>query len=244
MRPQMYSVEPQRNLFAPIYLRFVIGAFALILLISSVAPGRAAPSDTSTADPMAELKSAISEAIALFQNQSMPLTQRREKLRDLAMRRFDFAVMARSVLGYHWRELSADQRSQFVPVFAGFIQDAYLSKLRDYTVQKVQQEVQTLNIQYTRETFDGPDYAQVNTSVRLQEQKDPVQVNYLMHLDGGHWRIYDVTIDAISVIANYRNQFNRVINRNGYDQLVADLKSKQQQFRQTLDQPDSSAPQH
>ncbi len=78
----------------------------------------------------------------------------------------------------------------------------------------------------------------------MQEQKDPVQVNYLMHLDGGHWRIYDVTIDAISVIANYRNQFNRVINRNGYDQLVADLKSKQQQFRQTLDQPDSSAPQH
>ena len=236
----MYSVEPQHNFFAPIYLRFVIGVLVLILLISSPAPGRADPSDSSTGDPMAELKSAISEAIALFQNQSMPLTQRREKLRDLAMRRFDFAVMARSVLGYHWRELNADQRSQFIPVFAGFIQDAYLSKLRDYTVQKVQQEVQTLNIQYTRETFDGPDYAQVNTSVRLQEQKDPVQVNYLMHLDGGHWRIYDVTIDAISVIANYRNQFNRVINTNGYEQLVADLKSKQQQFRQTLDQPDSN----
>jgi phospholipid transport system substrate-binding protein len=238
----MYLVEPQRNSFLPIYLRFVIGVLVLMLLISSPAPGGADPSASSTGDPMAELKSAISEAIALFQNQSMPLTQRREKLRDLAMRRFDFAVMARSVLGYHWRELSADQRSQFIPVFAGFIQDAYLSKLRDYTVQKVQQEVQTLNIQYTRETFDGPDYAQVNTSVRLQEQKDPVQVNYLMHLDGGHWRIYDVTIDAISVIANYRNQFNRVININGYDQLVADLKNKQQQFRQTLDQPDSSTP--
>jgi phospholipid transport system substrate-binding protein len=240
----MHSVEPQRNFYGPVYLRFVIVAFVLVVLIGSVAPGRADPSNTSKGDPMAELKSAISEAIALFQNQSMPLSQRREMLRDLAMRRFDFAVMARSVLGYHWRELNDDQRSQFIPVFAGFIQDAYLSKLRDYTVQKVQQEVHTLNIQYTRETFDGADYAQVNTSVRLQEQKDPVQVNYLMHLDSGHWRIYDVTIDAISVIANYRNQFNRVINNNGYDQLVADLKSKQQQFRQTLDQPDSSATPH
>jgi phospholipid transport system substrate-binding protein len=244
MRPQMHSVEPQPNLFGPVYRRLVIVAFFLTLLAASVARGRADPSDTSKSDPMAELKSAISEAIALFQNQSMPLDQRREKLRDLATRRFDFAVMARSVLGYHWRELNADQRSQFIPVFGGFIQDAYLSKLRDYTVQKVQQEVQTLNIQYTRETFDGPDYAQVNTSVKLQEQKDPVQVNYLMHLDSGHWRIYDVTIDAISVIANYRNQFNRVINSNGYDQLVADLKSKQQQFRQTLDQSDSSATPH
>jgi phospholipid transport system substrate-binding protein len=215
---------------------------ALIFLLSSIGQGFADLNHGP--DPMAELKDAIGEAVALFKDQSMSLPQRREKLRDLAMRRFDFPMMARSVLGYHWRNLSAEQRSQFVPVFAGFIQDAYLSKLRDYTVQKVRQEIQTLNIQYVGESLDGPDYAQVRTTVLLQEQKDPIQVNYQMHLADDQWRIYDVTIDAISVIANYRNQFNRVINSRGYDQLVADLQSKQQQFHQMLDQPAPSNEAH
>ena len=115
----------------------------------------------------------------------------------------------------------------FVPIFAGFIQDAYLSKLKDYTVQKVKQEVQSLNIQYTRETLAGPDYAQVDTKVALSEQKDLIPVNYLMHRDGGQWRIYDVTIDSISVIANYRNQFNRIMASKGYGTLIGDLKSKE-----------------
>ncbi len=190
---------------------------------------------------MAQLKVAIGEAIALFKDQSVSLTERRERLRALAMRRFDFPAMARSVLGYHWRKLDAEQRSEFVPLFASFIQDAYLSKLQDYTVKKVQDEVQTLSIQYTRETFYGPDYAQVETLVEVKEQKDPIQVNYQMHHDGGQWRIYDVTIDSISVIANYRNQFNRVINNSGYDQLVADLQVKREQFRQALDRPASGS---
>jgi phospholipid transport system substrate-binding protein len=56
-----------------------------------------------------------------------------------------------------------------------------------------------------------------------------------MHKAGAQWRIYDVSIDEISVIANYRNQFNRVINNQGYLQLVADLRVKQQQLQQDLD---------
>jgi len=219
--------------FKQIRWQFAIVAIAVVTLIAPVVYA----DSTNAPNPTAELKDAIAEAVALFKDQSMPLPERREKLRDLAMRRFDFAAMSRSVLGYHWRDLNPDQRKQFISLFSGFIQDAYLSKLHDYTVQKVQQQVQTLNIQYVRETFDGPDYAQVNTTVQLQGQKDPIQVNYLMHLDGGHWRVYDVTIDAISLIANYRNQFNRVINNSGYEQLVSDLQAKQQQLHQSLDQP-------
>jgi len=234
----MISVVMRSKPFEQICRQFAIVAIAVLMLTS---PARFVYADSTNApNPTAELKDAIAEAVALFKDQSMPLPERREKLRDLAQRRFDFAAMSRSVLGYHWRDLNPDQRKQFIALFSGFIQDAYLSKLHDYTVQKVQQQVQTLNIQYVRETFDGPDYAQVNTTVQLQGQKDPIQVNYLMHLDGGHWRVYDVTIDAISLIANYRNQFNRVINNSGYDQLVSDLRAKQQQLHQSLDQSTSS----
>jgi phospholipid transport system substrate-binding protein len=237
----MASIVSQRRIVRRLGARVLPIAVVLFFFASWAARAYPTVGNAPEADPMAELKVAIGEAIGLFKDQSISLTERRERLRTLAMRRFDFPAMARSVLGYHWRELNAEQRGQFVPVFAAFIQDAYLSKLQDYTVKKVQDEVQTLSIQYTRETFDGPDYAQVNTFVGVKEQKDPIQVNYLMHRDGGQWRVYDVTIDAISVIANYRNQFNRVINSRGYDQLVADLQVKREQFRQTLDQPASGS---
>ena len=66
----------------------------------------------------------------------------------------------------------------------------------------------------------------------LQDRKDPIAVNYLMRNDGGEWKIYDITIDAISVIANYRNQFNRVLNSDGYDKLVKIIRQKIQGLQQ------------
>jgi phospholipid transport system substrate-binding protein len=177
-------------------------------------------------DPMRLVQGGVGEVIAVFNDKQMTLHDRREKLRALAEKYFDFESMARSVMGYHWRELTPAQRAQFVPLFASFIQDAYLSKLQDYTVQKVQQELQSVKVQFTHETFDDVDYAEVFSNINVSDQKDAIPVNYMMHLRNGQWKIYDVTVDAISVIANYRNQFNRVMNNDGFDQLVADLNVK------------------
>src|SRR5690242_18556290 len=68
-------------------------------------------------DPMGVIRQGVSDVLAVFRDQQMPLPQRREKLRELSEQYFDFNDMARSALGYHWRELSPEQRSQFVPVF-------------------------------------------------------------------------------------------------------------------------------
>src|SRR5271163_2784805 len=107
--------------------------------LNSAATGAAA-ADTvplaaaATSDPMAVVKSGIGQAIAVFQNHQMPLAERRRTLRTLAEQYFDFPMMSRSVLGYHWRALTDEQRAQFVPIFTGFIEAAYLSKLPDYPV--------------------------------------------------------------------------------------------------------------
>jgi phospholipid transport system substrate-binding protein len=146
-------------------------------------------------------------------------------------------MMSRSVLGYHWRTLTDEQRAQFVPIFTGFIEDAYLSKLQDYTVHQVQRELQTARIGYVRENFDGNDYAQVFTTVTLSDQAKPVEVDYYLVRTQGGWKVYDLSIESISVIANFRNQFNRVINNAGYDTLLADLRAKQQRLQQDLDNP-------
>jgi len=220
-------------------------AFLCLFASRSLSYGTPIPADAASTlaapanlnDPMAMVKSGIGQAIAVFQNHQMPLPERRKTLRVLAEQYFDFPMMSRSVLGYHWHTLTPAQRAQFVPLFTGFIEDAYLSKLQDYTVRQVQQALQTARINYVKETFDGPGYAQVFTTVALRDQAKPIEVNYYLSRTQGAWKVYDLSIEAISVIANFRNQFNRVINNAGYDTLLSDLRAKQQRLQQDLDNP-------
>ena len=115
-----------------------------------------------------------------------------------------------------------------MPLFTSFIEDVYLSRMEQYSVEKVQQTIQTSSVQFIKERMDAPDDAVVFSEVSLQDRANPLAVNYLMKRDGSEWKIYDITLDAISVIANYRNQFNRVLNNGGYDKLVTIMRQKQQ----------------
>lgn len=199
-------------------------------------------SSSAANDPMLQVKNGVSDVIDVFKAPNTPIKVRREKLCELGAKYFDFDSMTRSVMGYHWRELSSAQRVEVVSLFTNFINDAYLSKLQDYSVKKVAEELPTVNIQFTHEAFDGPDYAQVYSTITLKEQKDPIDLNYLMHRTNGEWRVYDVTVDAISVIGNYRTQFNRVINDGGYAKLVAELRSKTLGLQEQLDNPNPTSP--
>jgi phospholipid transport system substrate-binding protein len=213
-------------------------AFAIVALLSSMAVASRTVSATvpTTAEPITVLKTGIDQVIAVFNDQQMPLNQRREKLRSMSLQYFDFDSMAKSALGYHWRDLTPAQRNQFVPLFTDFIQDAYLSKMEQATVERIRQEAKTANVRFLKQTYFGSGYAEVFSTVALEDQKDPLEVDYLMHQRDGQWRVYDVTIDAISLIGNYRNQFNRVINNEGYPKLIADLQAKREQLQQYMNQ--------
>jgi phospholipid transport system substrate-binding protein len=192
------------------------------------------------ADPMTVVKTGVDQVVAVFNDQRMPLNRRREKLRSMSLQYFDFDAMAKSVLGYHWRELTPAQRSEFVPLFTEFLQDAYLSKLEQATVEKIRQEAKTAIVAFLKQTYFNSDYAEVFSTVSLEDHRDPLPVNYLMHQNDGEWRVYDVTIDEISLVANYRNQFNRIINNEGFPKLIADLQAKREQLRQYLSQEASN----
>lgn len=173
---------------------------------------------------MTVVKGLVDQAIDLLKDQQTPLAQRQRKLRDLANNNFDFRTMARSALGYHWRQISPEQRKEFTQAFTAFVQDSYLSRMHDYSGQRVE-------VLSSRNQGEG--YAEVESRV-VQNDKQPVQVDYMLHLENGTWRIYDVTVDNISIIANYRNQFNRVVNNQGFDSLLEDLKNKQAQLAARL----------
>ena len=187
---------------------------------------------TSPTDAMGSVKSVIDQSIVVFKNQQISAPDREQKLRAIAESHFDFTEMAKSAIGYHWKTLTPAQQSEFVPLFTTFIEDAYLSRIESYSVEKVNQQIQSSMIQFVKQTTDGPEYAQVYSTVVLQDSKNPIAVNYLMRNDSGEWKIYDITIDAISVIANYRNQFNRVLNSGGYDKLIEIIRQKIQGLQQ------------
>lgn len=216
--------------YAVASLAMILAAAAIAGAGSSLAPRTPTSAVASPNDPLQLVKNGLQEAIAIFQDKTLSVDARRAKLREAAVRYFDFAYMARSALGPHWRDLTPAQRNEFVPLFTTFIEEVYLSKVKDYSVEKVQDEVKSTKIQFVRESYNGPDYAEVYSTVALKEHPDPIQVDYLLKKDEDGWRVYDITLDAISVMANYRNQFNRVINNDGYDKLIADLRAKSAQL--------------
>jgi phospholipid transport system substrate-binding protein len=214
---------------AQLKLKFsAIALGAMLLFVAANARASVSPNDAT-----GSVKTIIDQSIVVFKDQQITAPEREQKLRAIAESHFDFTEMAQSAIGYHWKTLTPGQKSEFVPLFTTFIEDAYLSRIESYSVEKINAQIQSSMIQFTRQTSDGPDYAEVFSTVVLQDQKDPIPVNYLMRRDGDEWKIYDITIDSISVIANYRNQFNRVLNSDGYDKLVSIIRQKTQGLQQT-----------
>jgi len=202
-----------RLLTLPVLLTIIV-AIAITLCPSRFVL-RASADDANS--PMTVVQNTVNQALAVLRDKSAPLQQRQEKLRQIVAQTFDFTEMAKSALGYHWKQLGPQQQQEFTNVFISFIEDSYLSKLNDYRGQQVQ---------FIRASQEGGDYAQVNTNI-VREGKEPIHLDFHLKKEGGPWKIYDVTVDAISIIANYRNQFNRVMNNQGYDTLIKDLKEKQ-----------------
>jgi phospholipid transport system substrate-binding protein len=185
-------------------------------LVLSLAPSRFLTPAWAD-DPMSVVKTTVNQALGVLGDKSTPLAQRQDKLRQIVAATFDFTEMAKSALGYHWKEITPAQQQEFTNAFIAFIEDSYLSKINDYSGQQVN---------FLRASNEGAQYAQVNTDI-VQPKGEAIHVNYRLLQENGTWKIYDVTVDAISIIANYRNQFNRVMNNKGYDTLISDLKSKQ-----------------
>ena len=203
--------------FASLLLGFAIFAFLQLAALGSAARAQDASNATT------EVKATVDQVLQILKDpeyQSAP-GERRRKLRELIGSHFDFADMSRSALGYHWKTLTDEQRQQFTSLFTHLMEASYMGKIESYHNQQ---------IQYLGEVSDGPGYAQVNTQI-IGENQQPISVNYRLRQENGTWKVYDVVIDGISLVANYRNQFNRVINTKGYDALIQEMQNKETQLQ-------------
>lgn len=140
--------------------------------------------------------------------------EKRVLLREALLPCFDFLEMAKRTLGKHWNNVPGRQE-EFVVLFAEFLGNSYAGKIVSYKDEK---------IVFVRERMDK-ESAQVDTKV-IPVKGEPITVNYRLHQVEGQWKIYDVLVEEISLVGNYRSQFNRILTSGSFDDLVKLLREK------------------
>jgi phospholipid transport system substrate-binding protein len=141
--------------------------------------------------------------------------QRRAEVRKIAEGIFDYPDTARRALGPHWNARSPQEQEEFVKLFADLLDRAYISKIELYQGERVR---------YVAETADG-DEATVKTVIATKKSSE-IPVDYRLHRKDGRWLIYDVIIEGVSLVSNYRTQFNKIVQTESYDALVQRLRAK------------------
>ena len=142
--------------------------------------------------------------------------QRRDELRKIIAARFDFGEMSKRALGAEWRRRTTEEQSEFAQLFAGLLENAYLKQ-----IEAIKHE----QVTFGRERIDGK-AAEVETSVLTKENKE-LSIDYRLISTNGQWRVYDVVIEDVSLVNNYRSQFNRLLAKMPFDQLLRDLRARQ-----------------
>ena len=143
--------------------------------------------------------------------------ERRATLRGIANEAFDFEEMTKRALARHWHGRTPAEQKEFVQLFADLMERSYVSKLELYAGEK---------IRYTGESVEGEgEQATVRTKIVTKQGTD-IPVDYRMHRRGDRWLVYDVVIEGISLVSNYRSQFNTIIRTSTYQDLVARMKTK------------------
>src|SRR6266581_2750669 len=197
-------------------------ATAGLLVLSTVQGGWAATAQE-------QLKGAIDRVVSTLDDPTMKgegkAADRRAAVRKIANEIFDFAEIARRSLGRYWQPLSEPQRSEFVGLFGDLLERSYISKIETYGGEK---------IVYNGERVDG-DLAVVSTKI-ITKNGTEVPIDYRLFRRGDSWKVYDVNIEGISLVSNYRTQFNKIIQTSGYNSLVDRMKAKQTESFETTSQ--------
>lgn len=181
-----------------------------LLLVSSVAWGE---------EVTPEVKKSIDKILLVLRDpQYKEPARKAEKkalIRKMVDERFNWEEMARRSLGVHWRDRSAAEREEFVKLFSKLLERNYIDKVDSYSGEE---------IVFLGEMVDG-NYAQVSTNV-VTKKNTEIPLNYRLIKKNGQWRVYDIVIEGISLVNNYRSQFNSILVQSSFKELLEKIKAK------------------
>jgi phospholipid transport system substrate-binding protein len=194
----------------------MIKQYALYFLLSlfsvfAVAEQFSTPSD--------RVKDSVDKVITVLKDKSLGKEERWAKIGLVINDSFDFRSMSQSVLATNWKKATPEERQQFVVFFSQYLEDTYRTKIEAYTNQKVD---------YVGETIRGK-RAVVETLIITDNAEIPV--NYKLKNNDGNWFAYDVVIEGVSLVSNYRSTFAAIVKNDGMDGLLLDIQTRIDKYK-------------
>ena len=196
-------------------------SFIVVVALAALLVGR----DALAGVPTEQLRSAVDRVIKTLDDPAMKAEgkagERRQAVRKIANEIFAWDETAKRALARHWQARTEAQRQEFVKLFGDLLERSYIARIENYGGEK---------ITYLSDSIDD-ETAMVRTKI-VTKQGSEVPVDYRMLRRGDRWLVYDVVIEGVSLVSNYRTQFNKIIQTSSYEELVKKMKSKQEEFQE------------
>jgi len=183
-------------------------AWILLMFLLSPLPAYAA-------GPLDTVQQEIKKVLDVLGDSNLPTETKKEKLRAFYGQMFDEVEFSRRTLGAHWRDLNPTQQQEFVRLFRQVLEKAYIDKLLAYKNEK---------IVFGKEISLANNLAQVQTKVITSSKEIPI--DYRVILKDGSWKVYDVVVENVSLVQNYRSQFRSILAKKTPEQLLEILRQK------------------
>src|SRR5215510_6635517 len=198
--------------------RVVIGMVCMLVLLGVVVVQPAVAGGATEA-----MKSTIDEVLRIVRDKDLKqpgrADERRQRLEQVVGDRFDYEEMSKRSLGAPWNTLSDKDKQEFVTLFKTLLTNSYADKIESYSGE---------GAQYINERMEK-DYAEVRTKVLTGKVEIPL--DYRLLNKGTDWRVYDVVVDGVSLVNNYRGQFSKILRSSSYTDLVDQLRKKSEKIK-------------
>jgi phospholipid transport system substrate-binding protein len=193
-----------------------IAFLAVVVIGLSVVPGYAGA-------PTEAMKATVDEVLRIVRDQDLKqknnTDERRQQLEKVVSARFDYTEMSRRALGAPWKQLTDQQKQEFVDLFRTLLTNSYADKIETYSGE---------GVEYLNERMEK-EYAEVRTKVL--SGKTEIPLDYRLINKAEDWRVYDVVVDNISLVNNYRGQFTKILRASSYSDLVDQLRKKSEKLK-------------
>ncbi|MCP9439796.1 MAG: ABC transporter substrate-binding protein [Nitrospira sp.] len=193
----------------------VLGLAVVVALLSPVVGYAGAPTEA--------MRTTIDEVLRILRQDELKqpgrAEERRQMLEKVVEARFDYQEMSKRALGAPWNTLSDEEKREFVTLFRTLLTNSYADKIETYSGE---------GVQYLNERTEK-EYAEVRTKVL--SEKTEIPLDYRLIHKANDWRVYDVVIDGVSLVNNYRGQFAKIIKASSYADLVEQLRKKSEKIK-------------
>ncbi|MDB4443983.1 ABC transporter substrate-binding protein [bacterium] len=173
----------------------------------------------SAGEPTEKIKQTTEKLVAILSDEALKAPEKREEkkkmIREVVDERFDWEAFSRRSLGRHWKKMTEEEKKTFVSLFGEILEKAYMARVGDYSGEKMS---------FEEEIVDGK-YALVLAKI-MTEKYGEIPVKYRVRKRGDNWLIYDISVQGVSLVNNYRSQFNNILMKSSPQELIKRLQEK------------------